>query len=63
MNHKIKQRWTLNKAGCVEAGQWLRAKGIPIWAYSSSADFPCETKPTFRGDVRDFVERGYTGKN
>lgn len=56
---KVKQWYPLTADGCREAGRELHARGWLMWQYSSSADFPREYKPTFLGDVREYIETEY----
>lgn len=52
-------RYPLNFDGCRQAGRALFTLGAEEWQCSSSVDFPQETLPGFRGDVRALMSEGY----
>lgn len=51
--------YALTEEGCRKAGADLYAAGAEDWMHSSSTDFPHEYKPTFRGDVQEYMGEGY----
>lgn len=51
--------YPLTAQGCRKAGADLHENGAEDWMHSSSTDFPHEYKPTFRGDVREYMSEGY----
>jgi len=57
-----KRLYPLNAEGCRQAGAELYDDGVEEWQCSSSVDFPHETKATFRGDVREYMEQGYNAR-
>lgn len=60
VDFRPQKKWfPLTAEGCREAGREIHARGWLMWQYSSSADFPCDLKPTFRGDVREYIESEY----
>lgn len=55
----VKKAFPLNFGGCRDAGRYIHGVGYTSWANSSSVDFPCETLPGFRGDVRKLLDEGF----
>lgn len=54
-----KQTYPLTFENCRQAGRDLFNAGAESWTNSSSVDFPQETSPGFRGDVRELMGQGY----
>lgn len=56
---RSQKHYPLTAAGCRQAGAELHAAGVEDWMHSSSVNWPNEVKPTFRGDVSEYMGQGF----
>jgi hypothetical protein len=54
------EQFPLTKRGCLAAGRYLFNAKQESWMCSSSVDFPKEVKPTFRHNVHDLIQEGFS---
>ena len=58
-NYPPIRSFPLTKKGCISMGKFIWSSGATHWMCSSSVDFPKESKPSFKWDVRHLLNQGW----